>query len=260
MCKKSICLLSVVMLLGLVGNVLANNFTDDGPTHFFNDPNNWLDGVPNLEDGGQRWGDMTVDGTICIITAPMDVSAGGLYPGTYGADNMLVMTGGHLQTQYFNVGRGRADGNHEGSKGYFLMTGGVVETEGFKIPNQFDEQEFGPWTGAEGHVDLYGGEIHISGWFHIGSRDPHVYEGGIGTMDITGGMLVVKDDNPESPGAVRDKIQGYIDNGWITAYDKFGGGALLLDYDVRNPGMTTLTALPWYLVDLIPAPAPVIVE
>ncbi|MHC4165467.1 MAG: DUF1349 domain-containing protein [Planctomycetota bacterium] len=243
MCKKLIFSVAVVMVLGLAGDATANNFTDAGPTHFFTDPNNWAQGVPNLEEGGQRWGDMTVDGAICIITAPMNVSAGGLYPGCYGADNMVVMTGGYLQTQYFNVGRGRADGNHEGSKGYFLMTGGVIETEGFKIPNQFDEQEFGPWTGTEGHVDLYGGEIYVSGWFHVGSRDPHVYEGGIGTMDITEGMLVVQED-PANPGAVRDKIQGYIDNGWITAYDKFGGGTLELDYDVRNPGMTTLTALP----------------
>ena len=36
-------------------------------------------------------------------------------------------------------------------------------------------------------------------------------------------------------------VQGYIDNGWITAYDS--NGTLHLDYDVTNPGQTTLTAV-----------------
>jgi hypothetical protein len=124
------------------------------------------------------------------------------------------------------------------------MTGGLIEAEGeLKIPNQFDEQEFGPWTGTEGHLDLYGGEIR-AGTFHMGSRNPHVYNGGIGTMDITEGTLVVTGD-------VTEKIQGYIDdpNGWITAYARFGGGVLELDYDVRNPGMTTLTAVPYALTE-----------
>jgi hypothetical protein len=255
MSRKLACSISFVLVLGLAGNAVANDFTDAGVFHFFNDPCNWVDGVPFLDaPGGQKWGNMTTDGVTLLITSPMDVSSSGLYPGCYGGDNEMIMTGGHLVLKFLNIGRGRAHGNHEGSKGYFLMTGGIIEATGeLKIPNQFDEQEAGDWLGVQGHVDLYGGEIWVGGMFLLGSRDPHVYEGGIGTMDITEGMLVVQED-PDAPGAVRDKIQGYIDNGWITAYDKFGGGVLLLDYDVRNPGMTTLTALPNSVIDLIPAP------
>jgi len=236
MSKKLISLAAFVLLLGIAINAAANTYTDTGPTHFFDDPENWSEGVPYLgAPGGQRWADMTVDDTICIVDANQDVSANGFYPGCYGGDNEFYMTGGRLTVNFFNVGRGRADGDNEGSKGYFLMTGGVIETEGFKIPNQFDEQDFGPWTGTEGHVDLYGGEIRVSGWFLIGNRDPHVYEGGTGTMDITEGKLIVDGD-------VVDQIQGYIDdpNGWITAYG--GKGKFELDYDERNLGTTTLTA------------------
>ena len=53
-------------------------------------------------------------------------------------------------------------------------------------------------------------------------------------MDIANGTLIV--DGDESA-----KIQTYIDNGWIVA---FGGASTLeMDFDVRNPDKTTLTAV-----------------
>lgn len=53
-------------------------------------------------------------------------------------------------------------------------------------------------------------------------------------MDVGGGMLTVN-------GNEISLVQEYIDNGWITAYD--GNGTPHLDYDVTNPGQTTLTAV-----------------
>jgi len=246
MCNKLICVCALVALLCLAPVALANNYTDAGPTHFFDDPNNWKQGVPfESTGGGERWGNVDADGAICLITEPMDVNSSGLYAGTFGGDNSIIMTGGYLYVWYFNVGRGRAHGAHEGSIGYFLMTGGVVEARSeLKIPNQFDEQEFGPWEGTRGHMDLYGGTFWVHNPnFHMGTRDPHVYNGGTGTMDVTEGTLVVMKD-AVNPGAVVDKIQGYIDSGWITAYARFGAGELVLDDDVVNPGYVTLSALP----------------
>jgi hypothetical protein len=53
-------------------------------------------------------------------------------------------------------------------------------------------------------------------------------------MDVTGGTLIVTGDQTL-------KIQGYIDSLWIKAYG--GAGTLQMDYDVRNAGKTTLTAI-----------------
>jgi hypothetical protein len=77
-------------------------------------------------------------------------------------------------------------------------------------------------------VDLDGGIITANG-FQM-RKEP----GAVSTMDVGGGTLIINGDK-------LSLIQGYIDNGWITAYD--GNGTLSLDYDVTNEGATTLTAL-----------------
>ena len=53
-------------------------------------------------------------------------------------------------------------------------------------------------------------------------------------MDVGGGMLAINGDQISL-------VQEYIDNGWITSYD--GNGTLNLEYNVANPGQTTLTAV-----------------
>jgi hypothetical protein len=57
----------------------------------------------------------------------------------------------------------------------------------------------------------------------------------VGLIDITEGTLLLKDDKTSD-------IRGFINNGRITAYG--GQGWLEVDYDQRNPGMTTVTAVP----------------
>jgi hypothetical protein len=58
--------------------------------------------------------------------------------------------------------------------------------------------------------------------------------GSVGTMDVTAGTLIINGD-------ALSNVQGFINSGWITAYD--GNGTLQLDYNVMNEGQTTLTAL-----------------
>jgi hypothetical protein len=54
-------------------------------------------------------------------------------------------------------------------------------------------------------------------------------------MNISTGTLIVNGD-------VTSTINQYISNGWITAYG--GSGSLNVDYNVTNPGKTTVTATP----------------
>ncbi len=77
-------------------------------------------------------------------------------------------------------------------------------------------------------VNLKGGTISAN-IFLMREKDDAV-----GTMDVGGGMLTIDGDETSL-------VQGYIDNGWITFYD--GDGTPHFDYDVTNPGLTTLTAV-----------------
>ena len=97
------------------------------------------------------------------------------------------------------------------------MTGGTITTPTIVLPH----------NGA-GHVNLDGGILGA------GTLNMKQVEGTeiVGTMDVGAGTLILNGNDL----AV---VQGYIDNGWITAYE--GQGTLNLDYDdVAN--QTTLTA------------------
>jgi hypothetical protein len=99
------------------------------------------------------------------------------------------------------------------------MTGGTITVgDDFMIP------EAGTTNIA--HVNLDGGTIIVND--DLSMRDPN------GTMDVRAGTLII-DAN------VVSIVQGYIDNGWITAYD--GQGTLNLDYDITNRDKTTLKAV-----------------
>jgi hypothetical protein len=105
-----------------------------------------------------------------------------------------------------------------GGTATITMTGGTINiTLGLYIPMV---------AAGNGHVDLDGGVINAGSF----SMRP---SGGTGTMDITGGTLKVN-------GNVVSTINGYISSGWITAYD--GMGTVNVDYNVTNPGKTTVWA------------------
>lgn len=99
------------------------------------------------------------------------------------------------------------------------MTGGTVNCPGFLI---------GIESGSNGVVNLDGGTITCA--YFTMARDA----GSAGSMDVQAGTLIVNGNSV-------DTIQGYIDNGWITAYD--GNGTLELDYDVTHENQTTLRAV-----------------
>jgi len=84
------------------------------------------------------------------------------------------------------------------------------------------------WAG-NGHVQLDGGTI-LSEGLHMGSG---------GSIDITGGTLIINNDYVNHP-TWRDIIAGWIWDGRLTAYN--GIGTVLYDYNVTNLGATTITA------------------
>jgi len=210
MFRKVICSVSFVLLLSLVGNVSAdvswNDSTDD---HIWSTPANWSTGaVPTSTDGYVRIG---------ILPGPTIESEGalaaGIHLGIGGNAGELTVGGGTLTVDggAFNLG-------YTGS-GTLNMTGGAITlTNVLKIARD---------PTAIGHVNLDGGIISTNNFV---MREK---EGSVGTMVVRAGTLIMNGDR-------LSLVQGYIDQGWIAAYD--GNGTLNLDYDVTNEGRTTLSA------------------
>ncbi len=235
MCKKLIYPISFVLVLGLVCDVQAADviWTDAGPDHLWSTPTNWDTGtLPTPADTAQI--DM-LPGPIIANEVAVEVHEVSVGDTSSGA---LTVDGGTLTTtQYIRVGRGA------GSNGTLNMISGTITIGANLI------------LGQKGHgtLNMAGGTITVGGTLQI-ARKPeatgHVnLDGGIiiansivmrrdvgsvGTMDVTAGTLIINGD-------ALSNVQGFINNGWITAYD--GNGTLQLDYNVMNEGQTTLTAL-----------------
>ncbi len=247
MLRKMICLVSFVLVLSLVGDVQAANvtWTDTTGDHLWSTPANWDSGaVPTLADRAQI---NTLPGPIIMNEDAVAYTMGVGFWGD-GSDGGLTVNGGTLTTaSNFRIGwgpnthgtlnmNGGTMTNHDvyvGSEGSGVlnMNGGtIIARYDFHIPKTTVS---GLGTG---HVNLDGGIITAGNFAMRGNA------GVIGTMDVTSGTLII-DGNDLS------LVQGYIDNGWITAYAGRGGGiggggTLNLDYDVTNEGKTTLMATP----------------
>jgi hypothetical protein len=220
MFRQLVYLVSFVLVLTLVGNVSADiQFPDTSGDHLWSTPENWATGaLPTLNDGYVR-----------LFTLPGP---------TIMAGESYVVNGIHL-------------GNTGEVAGALTLQGGTLEVLGalncgFKGPgtiNMIDGTLLIPGTlkiardpGSIGHINLNGGTISTNS-FLMREKDDAV-----GTMNVGGGMLIVNGDQISL-------VQGYIDNGWITTYE--GNGTPNLDFNVTNPGQTTLTAVH----NLTPVPA-----
>jgi len=157
------------------------------------------------------------------VTTNLDISGGSLTStGAYiGVDSsaghgILNISGGLFSTGSLQVGWA--------GTGTVNMTGGTIElNDNLIIPGR---------TGT-GTVNLFGGTINASD-LRMTSE--------LGSIDITIGTLILDGDKIE-------KVQTFIDDGWITAYQ--GQGKLNMDYNVTNEGKTTLSATA--LLDPVPA-------
>ncbi len=246
MCKRLVCLICLVLVLSLGADVRAATVTwiGDGPDQLWSTPAHWDSGaVPTILDVVII---KTSHGPIVAnegaITKNIRVGASG------GDDATLTVNGGTLElsvwsaagawpvtaTGTVNLKSGAIDCKNEfvvGNQGTGIlnMTGGTFAITFNLI--------VGREPGSIGHVDLFGGILTAN---NLKMRDE---AGSVGSIDVRAGTLIL-DGNKLST------VQGFIDNGWITAYD--GDGTLQLDYDVTNEGQTTLTAthlLDWAIPD-----------
>jgi len=231
--KKLICLASFVLVLGLTVDVQAAvlNWTGAGADDLWSTPENWSTGaVPTADDkariqvvpgarivnegavaldswiGAQESGELTVDGGTFTTNNFIVVARQASGEGTLNMISGTITAGGTLHVGHTGVAT-------------VNMIGGTITTPTINLP----------FNGA-GHVNLHGG---ILGAGTLNMKQVAGTEN-VGTMDVGAGTLILAGNDD------LEVVQGYIDNGWITAYE--GQGTLTLDYDdVTN--QTTLTAL-----------------
>ncbi len=128
-------------------------------------------------------------------------------------------------------------GGYEDGVGTFTMLGGTVTCYHFDCPDA--------WTGEEdmeGYFNLYGGTLYTYGdeewmefWLGMEGLSPN------SLMDIRGGKAIMVSPDEEQ----LDYINDWIAEGKIIAYggDPNLRAEIYADYDITNPGKTTLQAV-----------------
>jgi len=225
------CLVSLVLLLVLFNSALAQIMWDDGGAdHLWSTAANWhTDTVPTSVDAASI--DQPAD-THCEIEEGIIAECETLRVGNAGGPTNLDISGGSLSAAGAYIGV-----DNPGGHGILNMSGGLFSTGSLQLG----------WRGI-GTLNMTGGTIELRDNLVVpgltGTGTVHLRGGTIkaselrltsasGLIDVGAGTLILEGDDTE-------KIQTYIDDGWITAYR--GQGTLHLDYDVTNEGQTTLTA------------------
>jgi len=265
MSKKFVYLTSFAALLYLASNAPAADYKDwdDGEfaDHLWSSPANWSpDGLPTMiGDSGNRTriepgsggGDYPILDSTIFDVDPNGAFADRLYvghkqgDGSYAKlwvqDGAKLTIGDDLNIAYDDDSHGICyvsdpntvievlDGVKVGRRGdgRLIMNGGTVNVGGtIEIPSNTSTASINI-----GHLQLNGGTITCG---QLSMRPPNSGVIGTGTMDVREGTFIINGDAVST-------VQEYIDNGWVTAYS--GYGELQLDYDVTNPGKTTLTAI-----------------
>jgi hypothetical protein len=244
MFKKVSSVVICAAVLGMAANVWAadKDWTNGGGDRLWRTSSNWSGGTPTSSDKAAIRNNWSTNGP--IIDSSTTAVANEVVIGDHSSTtDVLTMTGGSLTTSgtspwiilgYGNLGNstngtinisggtitvgstlyiGFYDGTYGGT-GNLNMTGGTINVTG----------AFGIAQGgstSHGTVNLHGGTINC-GSFSMGSS--------FAAMDITTGTLIIGTNMDSTIGT-------YITSGWITAS---GGGTINHDYNITNPGKTTV--------------------
>jgi hypothetical protein len=250
-------LVCFVFVLGVAGNLSADDFRWDNGSgdSLWRTPDNWSpDKLPGAGDA--LYIDWLIDPTEIIIDADTDAKCNSITlsnndvyrqdfvhlhmtGGTFVAGNLIRI--GRRELGMFTLDDGEVTcysfqlGRKDPSKGVAYINGGTITVaSNTRVPR-------GGSQGSELHLN--GGILYTNGLVMNDPDDP--LSGTNGSTDITEGVMVLTSEEDQT-----EKIKEYVQNGWLTAYGVKSGelledGRLALvemDYDVTNPGMTTVWA------------------
>jgi len=178
MCKKLLCSIASVVVLGLLVNPLAQAATrtwdHEGGDNRWDNPLNWSkDKIPgDLSDHARI---VLTGADECLIDSAVTAEPANVFVGYDGAAGDLRMTGGLFTPNNTHVGRA--------SVGRFFLSGGTMNTTNVMHVGD-DPGGVGTFTMSDGVVNLGNSDI---GWqaLRIGM------DGATGSVDISGGVLSV---------------------------------------------------------------------
>ncbi|MFH1718308.1 MAG: MBL fold metallo-hydrolase [Planctomycetota bacterium] len=254
---RLICLASLVLVLGLIGDAPADDLRwgNSSGDSLWRTAENWdLNRLP--ADGDALYVDWLRDPTEVVIDSGTDArcdsitlsndSVGGqdyvhlhMTGGTLVAGNLIRI--GREELAMFTLDDGDVTcsalqlGRKDPSKGVMIINGGTVTVAtNTRVPR-------GGSQGSELHLN--GGILYSDGLVMNDPDDP--LSGTNGRTDIAGGVMVLTRQEDQT-----EKIKEYVTNGWLTAHGVKSGellpdGRLALvrmDYGLTNPGMTTVWA------------------
>ena len=258
MCRKLILLTSFVLVVGFVNNANAADivWTGNGADNLWSNPANWegnkvptaADDVaievpgaaapngPLIQDGidaecGVLWNEVAGEPTMTMTGGTLTISGWGIWWGDGpGCNPTFNMSGG---TVSLTGGTGIHEFGWGGANGTWIMTGGTVNAKGAMLSTD---------PGNTGEIYLHGGTYNVG--TSRADRDDR-FGGGLvlndgGLIDIGEGTLVLDILEGQESRYIQ-YINDLIDAGQITAFG--GAGKFEMDFDVRNPGMITATAV-----------------
>ncbi len=240
MFRQMTCLACLVLVLVLLSPVSAQiMWNDGGGDSLWSTAANWSgDAVPTAVDAASI---DQPEGTHCVVGEGTDAECETLRVGNGGSTTNLDITGGSLTASGAYIGV-----DSPGGHGILNVSGGVFATGALQIGwrgtgtlnvtgglVELSDNLIVPGLTGTGTVNLRGGTIRASD-LRLTSD--------LGQVDVGAGTLILAGDDTET-------LQTFIDDGWLIAYR--GQGILHIDYDVTNPGYTTVTATP--LLDPTPA-------
>ncbi len=190
------------------------------------DPNNWNPGVPASGSGGVAF--IRPKANMPVIDSPIIETANIIIADPdQGTAELTVNSGADIYVNGF-----LRLGHDIDSTGVIHMNGGDLKTEIMQVGfNSISETASG-----NGQVYLDGGTLEVLDWMSFGDNNPDFGQpgyDGTGNIDLTGGALVINGDQ-------RINIENWFETGQISAFN--GTGYIKYDYDITNPGKTTVTA------------------
>jgi T5SS/PEP-CTERM-associated repeat protein len=269
MIKKMFLMVALVGLIIGSNSLAAVRYFDNwgvepntAPNGLWTTNNNWF-GVPTASDWAvlRETNRPEKSKTACLIDSSVNAEAlqfqiGWNQNGIKSQPVTLNMTGGTLTlgagSSYgdfyigydidaigdFNMSGGTVSSNRDvyvgrQGNGMLTITGGTINIARALYVGAFD---------GTGQLNLDGGVINVGYWWlamtaPIGGTESN------GRIDITKGVMTIVEHDPYDPyDNAGLRIQEYVGYGWITAYG--GEGTIVTDYDVTNPGLTTVRAAP----------------
>ena len=198
-------------------------------------PLNWdIHAAPTTSDVAL----VNVEGSHCVVDSSVTAVCNQLWVGWTGT-SYLDVTGGTASVTTTGGG-GCLIGVSSGGNGVLSVSGGTFSAAG--------DMSIGHLTGSTGTVNMTGGALNCGGYIYLPNESTgriNLNGGTVscagllinanGTIDITTGTLIISGD-------YRNDIDGHIASGAITAYDGDSRASFNIEYNVSNPGKTTVTA------------------